>query len=231
MTALAAGIDVAPGAWVMAIIGPDRDHPSELLAAEHVAELIDVCRTRGVAAVGIDIPIGFATNGDRASDRLARKRVGGRHSSVFTTPAYAVLSSPEGDYLAASALNEQEAGRRITKQSFNLLSRSREVRAAISPGDQPWVSEVHPECSFAALNGSPSLQSKHQAGGRRERISLVEANVAADAARVSMYGPAPVVDALDAYAAAWSAARRSTGDAELLGGGLDPEGYELVIAV
>ncbi len=225
----AAGIDAAPDGWAMAVIGPGPESPSELLVAAELVELLDIARERQVAAVGIDIPIGLAVDGSRAADTLARARMGRRHSTVFTAPAHAVLTA--NTYVDAKNINHRDASRGISKQAYSLMVRIRQARSAIRPTDHPWIVEVHPECSFAALNEGTPLDSKHDPKGRRQRILLIETNIATDASRVIMHGPAPVIDGLDAYAAAWSAARLAAGKADVLGHGTDPDGYPLTITV
>src|SRR5918995_7319458 len=70
--------DVAAGTLIPAV------HPSfpDLLAAYPDA-----------AAIGVDIPIGLAADGEREADRAARKALGSpRSSSVFPSPHPAVLA-------------------------------------------------------------------------------------------------------------------------------------------
>ena len=223
-----AGIDGAPGGWVMAIIGPGPGDRSELLFAAEFETLLRRCRTDPVAAVGVDIPIGFAADGQRTAERLARARLGRRASTLFPTPAHAVLAVD--GWPEALATNRRVTGKGFSKQAFHLLDRSREVRRAVSPSDQPWCSEVHPESSFTAMNGGEPLPSKHTAEGRRVRLELVMRLVAAavdDLERSNI----PPTDALDALAAAWTARRIASGAAEVLGTGTDPDGYALSITI
>lgn len=213
----------------MATIGSDPTHPSELRFASDFGPLVDQCRDSAVAAVGVDMPIGFAADGNREAERLARARLGRRASTLFAMPAHAVLEID--DWTEALAVNRRVAGKGLSKQAFHLLDGSREVRAALAPADQPWCSEVHPESSFTAMNGGSPLVSKNTDDGRRQRLDVVTRLVAADAARQIVESGIPVVDALDAYAAAWTAARSARGEADVLGSGTDPDGYSLTIVV
>ncbi len=229
VTPRVAGVDGARRGWVMATIGPDPTHDSELTFGAEFTVLLERCRVSRLAAVGVDIPIGFAADGHRDAERLARARLGRRASTLFAMPAHAALDVD--DWSRALDLNRRIAGKGFSKQAFGLLAGSREVRAALSPSEQPWCSEVHPESSFTAMNDGEPLPSKHTDEGRSQRLGLVTSLIAADAAdRVATSGVSPV-DALDAYAAAWTALRLSRGEADVLGDGHDPDGYSLTIAV
>jgi len=213
----------------MATIGSDPTHASELQFTPDFGPLLDRCRATMVAAVGVDMPIGFAADGHREAERLARGRLGRRASTLFPMPAHAVLDVD--DWTEALAVNRRIAGQGFSKQAFHLLDGSREVRAALAPADQPWCCEVHPESSFTAMNGGTPLVSKHTDDGRRQRLDAVTRLVAADAARQIVESGIPTVDALDAYAAAWTAARSARGEADILGSGADPDGYSLTIVI
>jgi predicted RNase H-like nuclease len=72
------------------------------------------------------------------------------------------------------------------------------------------IIEVHPEVSFRELAGQPLAHPKKTADGRQERRLLL--------ARAGIVLPPlpralPVVDALDAAVAAWTAARWARGEA------------------
>jgi predicted RNase H-like nuclease len=78
------------------------------------------------------------------------------------------------------------------------------------------IVEVHPEVSFRELAGREVVHSKHTAVGVEERLALL-----AGAGIVLPDRPRglPLVDALDAAVAAWTAARWSRGDATPLPAG------------
>ncbi len=227
--ATAAGIDACRGGWVMALIAAEPGGGSDVVVASNVGDLLDRCRRSRVAAVGIDIPIGFAPEGNREAEGLARARLGRRSSTLFPSPAHRVLAID--DWAEALAVNRRIAGKGMSKQSFHLLAGSREVRAALAPTEQPWCSEVHPETSFTEMNNGRPLVSKYTDEGRKQRRELIASLVAADAPAAIDSAGAPTVDALDAYAAAWSASRLARGEADVLGAGSDPDGYSLTIVV
>lgn len=224
-----AGIDACRGGWVMALIAAEPDQRSEVAVSATIGPLLDRCRRDRIRAVGIDMPIGFAVDGDREAERLARARLGRRASTLFPSPAHAVLAID--DWPEALAVNRTLTGKGFSKQAYHLLAGSRAVRAALQPAEQPWAIEVHPESTFVAMNGGTPLFSKHTGEGHDQRVELITSLVAADAVdRIAAAG-APSVDGLDAYAAAWTARRLAQGRAEILGSGTDPDGYSLTIVI
>ena len=116
--------------------------------------------------------------------------------------------------VAASALRFYESrglisslrvsGKSLSKQSYNLCAKIREVDAY--RGD-PRMYEVHPETSFRVLAGEESVPSKKTWGGLHARLTLLrEAGIEVPGHRASI-GHVGIDDVVDAAAAAWSARR------------------------
>jgi len=82
------------------------------------------------------------------------------------------------------------------------------------------VHEVHPEVSFAAMNGDVPLHSKKKrAAGREERAGLLATHFGDWPMRLVSTRPRNTVaadDVLDAFAALWSAERVASGHARSL---------------
>src|SRR5579859_2437139 len=101
------------------ILGPvfanmPADHP------HHVALwLVDA------QVIGVDVPIGIPEAGGRAADEAARRFVGPRASSVFTTPVRRALEAPT--YAEARALATELTGKSISAQSYALRHRILEI--------------------------------------------------------------------------------------------------------
>jgi predicted RNase H-like nuclease len=72
--------------------------------------------------------------------------------------------------------------------------------------------EVHPELSFAVMAGAPIVAGKKTEEGRAARLAALAAVGLASPSVLSGSGYA-ADDVLDACAAAWSAARRTAGEA------------------
>lgn len=174
--------------------------------APTVAELLSLADQDGqIQCVAVDIPIGLPDAGRRRADLEARKLVGPRRSSVFTTP---VRQAVEADrYVDAGAINRQLAGEGISQQAYALRTKLLEVDAFVKSSPRT-VIEVHPEVSFATLAGGPLMAPKKSwAGFLSRRSHLARAGFALD----DDFGPTGVVaqvdDVLDAAVSAWTARR------------------------
>src|SRR4029450_11653668 len=110
------------------------------------------------------------------------------------------------------------SGRSLSVQTFGLVPAIRSLDDALSDPPDPRVHEVHPELSFRALDGRVT-DRKASGSGLAQRIRALEPVLdVLDALADDRLG-LPVVDALDACAAAWSAQRLSGGVGECVGDG------------
>jgi predicted RNase H-like nuclease len=172
----------------------------------------------------VDIPIGLSDRGGRQADIEARQFVGGRRaSSVFSSPVRAILdakSQPE-----ASRRHKEVDGRGFGAQSFAILPKIREWDQLLQADTQARavVREIHPEVSFAAMNG-----------GRGKGLAFRKKSQEGAAARADLLSPffgfeqvdrlvrsverrqAGVDDVFDALVALWSAERIAVGEADSL---------------
>jgi len=158
------------------------------------------------SAVAIDMPIGMPNFTPRASEIEARRHLSPRGSTIFPTPVRACLAAR--DYAHACELSMAARGVKISKQSWHILDKIREVDNAVTPAHSGRVIEAHPECSFLAMNGGVRLPTKHSAEGIEVRAALVTEHfgVVAAAVRTSA-AVAKIDDVLDAYAVLWTAER------------------------
>ncbi|MEM7407855.1 MAG: DUF429 domain-containing protein [Pseudomonadota bacterium] len=139
----------------------------------------------------IDMPIGLADAppAGRSCDRLARRVLGPRRSSVFATPARATLAA--ADYAQALTLNRAAVGTGLSKQAYHILPKIREVDELVrrDPHAVQVLYEAHPEVCFWALAGHTPMQApKRTEAGFEERIAVLEqfwpgARLAVSAAR------------------------------------------------
>ena len=169
--------------------------------------------------IAVDMPIGFADapdpdGGGRACERLARARLGPRRSAIFSSPLRPALSAH--DYDEAQRLNRAAGGPGLSKQSFHLFTRMREIDAAMSPALEGCVHESHPELVFAALTGAPMAENKKSAQGRTDRLAALIAHGLPEA----LLEPHPFArgrvapdDLVDAGALALAATRIASGEA------------------
>jgi len=123
----------------------------------------------------IDMPIGLLNDDSgRQCDTLARERLRpNRSSSVFGVPPRAVTRIC--DYPQANALSRELTGKGLSKQSFHLFPKIRELDDwLVNPERQGEWWECHPEVAFAQLNSGIALTaSKKSEAGQAERISLL----------------------------------------------------------
>ena len=241
---LVGGADGVSGGWVMAIVGTGPGSPiRDLLVWLSFADLWCYAQEIRLSAVTVDIPIGLSPRGDRPCDREARARLKGpprRSPSVFPGPPLCTLGA--GSWKEALEWARRETGKGISRQSYALLSKIAEVRDVLRPHDfsasaSPRAAEVHPEVSFWATEGKPMRSHKSRHSGMVQRLKLLEQhfpNVMDAAVRTERPGPSHpgIDDLLDAVAAAWTARRLVSGEAEDLGRGeADPHGFPMSIRV
>ncbi|MBA8884378.1 DUF429 domain-containing protein [Dokdonella fugitiva] len=201
--------------------------PGELIAAHADARVI-----------AVDVPIGLSERGPRAPDRDARAFVGWpRASSVFSVPVRGVLGATT--YAEALRLHRQlDGGRGLSAQAFGILPKIRawDETLRADADARARVFEVHPEVSFAALNGGAGLvEGKKTPRGRERRIALL-ARVFDEAAVRALLASVPrrlaaADDVLDALAALWSARRIADGVAASLPSSpvVDANGWNVAI--
>lgn len=132
----------------------------------------------GSGVMLIDIPIGLPDDtSSRSCDRAARRYLGGaRASSVLNPPTRRALAATSWE--EAAEINRRTCGKRISKQSWGIVPKIREVDRWMraDPTRQDRLREAHPEVLFAALNGGTSLlASKRSDQGREARLRLLEA--------------------------------------------------------
>jgi predicted RNase H-like nuclease len=207
---IVAGVDACPGGWVSFQVNTvSRATDVRIL---NLPALLRVGSSE-LVAVAIDIPIGLL-DGPRACDRAARKVLGPvRGCSVLSSPSRAALSAK--NYRQACQANQQRTGRMLSRQSWCIGPKIKEIDEAISPSTQEWVSEVHPEVCFWAMNGKkPMTHRKKRSEGQAERLNLVRRFFPAIEEH-TLRRPVHVGidDLLDAAAGAWTALRIHQGTA------------------
>lgn len=201
----------------------DDPAPATIEIAKTFADVLAMLADARIIAV--DIPIGLPDVvgiGGRPADIAARAVLGARQSAVFAVPARAAVACIDYRDACEAALRHSDPPRKVSKQTFNLFPKIREVDALITAKLQQRVREVHPEAAFWALNGERPLDlpkkvksQPHQPGLEQRKKLLVAAGydgtLLADhrwPRRIA--GPD---DILDACANAWSAMRIVNGTA------------------
>lgn len=209
--AIVLGVDGCPGGWCAVTLNTESGD----FRASHIPEFPDLLSNEATI-IAIDIPIGLAeAPGGRDCDRYARAVLGWpRRNSVFSPPARSTLAVCHGQdgYTAACSENHRVTGRKISRQSYGIAPKIREVDEAMTPDLECRVYEVHPEVSFAALAGAPLKYRKSTLAGRLERWRILRnvfpQLVTEPAKPVELAGArCALEDYIDALVCAWTAAR------------------------
>src|SRR5512140_2607027 len=126
--AVVVGVDGCKGGWVAARL--DCRRMTATLAVHcDFAEVLECYQD--AAAIGVDMPIGLGGCEPRACDVLARRELGRRASSIFPAPDRRLLEF--SDYAQTLAESRRLCGKGISKQSFYLFSKIREIDRLMPP--------------------------------------------------------------------------------------------------
>ena len=264
-TSLVAGVDGVRGGWAMAVTAVADGADVEFSVWSGLEQLWAEARARDLLVVGFDMPVGLPGAERRTADIAARELLQARRSSLFWTPPLCTIEehhsvedhAATGDagadaaaagagyaagYAQANRRAREQTGWGLSRQTFALMPKIRELRDALAPEDfapaaLPRAAEVHPESSFVRLAGAPMTASKQKLAGIQERFAAL-ASVFGNISEAALLNPLPgplepaLDDLLDAAAAAWTARRIVTGRAECLGAGEhDETGYPMHIWV
>ena len=210
-----AGVDGCPAGWCVVYLAAQTQEPVIRLCPDFDAVLTLRPRPNLIA---IDIPIGLLDRrqvGGRECDRLARRRLPGRASSVFSPPVRGLLGATRYG---------QVRGHGLSIQAFGIMAKIREVDRLMSPGLQERVYEAHPELAFRSLAGAPMRHNKKTPAGREERLRALERLASFRTVRALLDTVATryqrsqvgLDDCLDACVLAWLAGRIGAGTAQRL---------------
>ena len=149
------GVDGCKRGWLAVVRGPDT---GRLHVEVHGTAVALLAAHGDAVAIAVDIPIGLRAQGHRAADVAARKALGsGRASSVFLTPPRPVLDAET--YAEANAASRRLDRRGVSAQVWAIAPKIREWDAALrdDASARGRTHEVHPELSFAQMNGGKAL--------------------------------------------------------------------------
>lgn len=217
-----AGIDGCREGWVVVRRAIDGGVPE----VEIVASFELVVRDPLLEVIAIDVPIGLldgAQPGGRPCDVAARRMLRpNRGSSVFSAPVRAVLGVGGFGEAAARSRASSPHQLALSQQCFAIVPKIAEVDGLVTPAVQGRVVEVHPECSFAVMNGGEALvEGKKSRTGRAARLALLTEHWApgVDLVEIVERWRGKGVsrdDVVDAMVACWSAERVRAGVARRL---------------
>jgi predicted RNase H-like nuclease len=167
------GVDSCKTSW-FAIALKDNGDP-EANCFRNISELWD--RYKKASMILVDIPIGLLDKGneERKCDKEARAKLKSpRASSVFPAPCRRAIR--EEDYNKAKEINKDKTEKGLTKQTFAIMSKIRDVDNFLlnNKAARSRIKETHPEICFWALSGHPMVHSKKKSEGQNERIKVLE---------------------------------------------------------
>lgn len=217
-----AGVDGCAEGWVAVFRPAGEPARAETRVFGTFIEILHAPRAPSVVAV--DMPIGLperTARGGREPEAALRPLLGARQSSVFSIPSRKAVTAQDYPSACAIALATSEPPRKVSKQAFHLFPKIREIDALLQSSSTlaEKVFECHPEGSFRMMAGAPlahpkKVKSRSSAPGLAERRRLLmEAGYSADLFASRPPAGAAVDDVLDAFAAAWTAARIASGRA------------------
>lgn len=233
MTDRVVGVDGWRSGWVAASISANAGPTTtaahiELTCHEGFDDLLAAHGAAGL--IGVDIPLSLPRAAERTSDAPLRQHLGARSSSLFPTPCREAAYEPTWE--EANATNRHLVGKGMSKQTWNLVPKLIEARAALL-GSEQRAYEVHPESTLVAMGGSDQLGSKKTAAGIGRRLALLEVEFGALGETLASSPPGPSLDdVLDAIAVCWTLRRIVSGEALWFGPvGVDDEGFETGVPV
>jgi len=178
------GIDGCKAGWFY--VGFDDKNQWQIGVIKHIEQIASFIPASSLLL--IDIPIGLMGNTpkQRRCDIEVRFRLKPKRSaSVFPVPSR--ISLQANNYQQASDLNFQASGRKLSKQSWNIMSKIRQVDDfLLNIKARHKIREMHPELCFWALNHQQAMQhNKRTLHGFSEREKLLVEHCVATGAIVS----------------------------------------------
>ena len=204
-----AGIDGYTGGWIAVIIDDGNFATAQVFSNEDLETLIE---SNAIEYAIVDIPIGLTSDSEpRNTEAAMRNFLTGRTSCVFNTPCRQALDTIDAqDYWHASDVNHKILGKKLSKQTFNIMAKIRQADRVVQKLGQDKIREGHPEVSFKILSGGQILGKKSKPDGMQHRTKLLQ-DAGFDCANLKQHlpnhKPAKLDDLLDAAGLAWSATR------------------------
>ena len=166
------GVDGCKGGWLA------FHFDGKIWSENHYKEISKLYSESNSKLILIDIPIGLRTteSSERLCDLESRKILNKRKSSIFPAPSRLTIRCNE--YRRALQKNKEATGRGLSKQSFNIIPKIKEVDDLIqsvnyNPRNKR-IREVHPEVCFWGLNEFSEMNYKKKSAlGICERMQVL----------------------------------------------------------
>ncbi|WMS44092.1 PfkB family carbohydrate kinase [Acuticoccus sp. MNP-M23] len=211
------GVDGCPRGWAVVSVAAEGPLLPEASLVPTLAPLV-----ASGEIVAVDMPIGLPdriVGPGRGAEQAVRPLLRGRQSSVFSIPARAAVYAPDYASACEAALATSEPPRKISKQSFMIFPKIKEIDELLTPLNEERVFEVHPEMAFWHLNGGEAMATAKTVKGMparqglESRIALLVREGFAPAFFEAPPAGVPLVDLVDAAASALIARRCAAGTA------------------
>lgn len=161
-----AGVDGCRRGWV--VVDAESDIANARIAV--VANWHEVLKRAQLIAV--DMPIGLSTSGSRDCETHARAMLRLHGARVFRTPPRGSLEFAHEHWAEANAWSKRQGFGGISKQTWNICPKIREIDAIMQPRHEKKIFEAHPELAFRRLHGMP-VASKHTREGSDLRLKIL----------------------------------------------------------
>lgn len=170
------GVDGCRAGWFAVFLEEENESNCKWEAATFpefscLADFLEKNYREAEPLVLVDIPIGLKDggSGERLSDIRAREILKTRKSSIFPVPCREAVY--EETYEKACETNERLTGKRISKQTWNIIPKIRDVDSFLikNKSYREKVREVGPEICFQSFAGFPMKFSKKKVEGFLER--------------------------------------------------------------
>ena len=169
---LIAGIDGSKGGWACVSGYSDDIKNTNFDIFNNFEEILE----KKFNLVLVDMPIGLdkkLSKGGRVVDREARGMLLKNKSSIFNPPSRMALNAEE--YQIANKINKN-FGMGLSKQSWFLFKKIKEVDNFLKIKTRPKIFESHPELIFQVMKGAGVETKKSTHEGLMERINLLIMN-------------------------------------------------------
>lgn len=246
-----AGVDGCKAGWIA--VAKRRDEAISGRVCGTFEQVLAVLSKDAVVAV--DMPIGlpaFTLHGGRGPEKLVRRFLGLRQSSVFSIPSRQAVYAADEEFstierwyeahriASAVARKTSDPPRGVSIQAFGIFSKIRELDRLMRdrPELRVRVIESHPEVAFWRLNGEQAMalpkkiKGSINPAGMAERKALLAAN---GLQRAFLDAPplrgAGEDDFLDAAAMLMIAARHARGEARPFPNPPGSDDYGIPVAI
>ncbi len=153
-----AGVDGCRAGWIAVFRWLASQHPPEVQIFQSFADVLG--SEHRPCKIAVDMPIGLPEKigqAGRGPEKAVRPLLGMRQSTVFSIPARAAIYCEDYREACSAALAHSMPPKKVSKQTFHIFPKIREIDQLMTPELEERVFEVHPEVAFWRLNGQEPI--------------------------------------------------------------------------